>query len=164
MSGGTKGQASPRWAILRRFTISKNGSLYLDRLRIVQTPWFGVYLHHIARPDLDRDPHNHPWKFASFVLRGGYSEYVYSDVAGGLYTCEKRSWRPFSFHRLGLADAHRIDAVAPHCVTLVFVGRRVRDWGFWPEDRSYVPWRRYLAEQAESDTTATGTSRTWATP
>jgi hypothetical protein len=55
---------------------------YLVRLRIVQTPWFGIYLHDIHEDDGDRDPHNHPWSFLSFVLRGYYTERVYPDPLG----------------------------------------------------------------------------------
>ncbi len=54
------GKRSPRWAIWARMTIPcKDGLLYLTRLRVVATPWFGVYVHDIHEDDGDRDPHDH---------------------------------------------------------------------------------------------------------
>jgi hypothetical protein len=158
-----KGEAGARWAFMRRFTIYKNDAIYLDRLRLVQTPWFGIYLHRIEQPDLDRDPHDHPWTFGSLVLRGGYVErfhpvpHVHRDMH-----VSTRRWGRWTWHRMGTEAAHRIMHVEPGTVTLVLVGRRRRDWGFHTPD-GFVPWRRYLAEQAASNTTATGTSRTFAT-
>jgi hypothetical protein len=158
-----KGEPGARWAFMRRFTIYKNDAIYLDRLRLVQTPCFGVYLHHIEQPDLDRDPHDHPWSFGSLVLRGGYVErfHPYPNVHRDFHVVT-RQWRRWSWHRMGTATAHRITSVQPGTVTLVFVGRRRRDWGFHTV-AGFVPWRDYLHGQAASTTTATGTSRTFPT-
>lgn len=163
VKNAVKGEAGARWAFMRRFTIYKNDAIYLDRLRIVQTPWFGVYLHRIEQPDLDRDPHDHPWTFGSLVLRGGYVEryHPFPHVARDLRV-SVRTWARWTWHTMGTAAAHRILTVQPKTVTLVLVGRRVREWGFHTEG-GFVPWRPYLAEQAASETTATGTSRTFPT-
>lgn len=141
---------SARWALFERFDIrGEDGELYLRRWRIVQTPWFGIYLHKIATPDKDRDLHDHPWPFLSVVLRGGYDELLHEHPAddamqgyrplGGLV---RRRWLSFGFRRS--TDAHRI--VRLHRTptwTLVFVGRRRRDWGFYTE-RGWVQWECYL--------------------
>lgn len=58
-----------RWALLSALDVG-DPDPYLDRLRLVQTPLFGLYLHHIHRPDREPDPHDHPWWFASLVLTG----------------------------------------------------------------------------------------------
>ena len=68
-----------RWAFLSGLDIGAGGDPYLDRLRIIQTPWFGLYLHHIHRPDREPDPHDHPWWFASLVLTGWYEEELWHD-------------------------------------------------------------------------------------
>lgn len=154
-----QGEAGARWAFMRRFTIYKNDAIYLDRLRLVQTPWFGVYLHRIEQPDLDRDPHDHPWPFASLVLRGGYREMFHPRPRIANHGVE-REWGRWSLHTMGIETAHRIRSVEPRTVTLVFVGRLVRKWGFWTE-QGFAPWKEYLAQQAASVTTATGTSRTF---
>src|SRR3954449_5709224 len=67
---------SPKWAFMERFEVPDydGDGNYLTRLRIVQTPWFGVYLHRFDGPDPRPTLHDHPWPFLSFVLRGGYTE------------------------------------------------------------------------------------------
>jgi hypothetical protein len=65
------GQRSPRWAFMRRFRLTTaEGDTYLDRLRVVQTPWFGIYLHRLGTPDPGLDLHDHPWPFVSIILVG----------------------------------------------------------------------------------------------
>lgn len=139
----TQGQRSPRWAFWAKMLIPcQNGIPYLFRLRIIQTPLFGVYLHDIYEPDGDRDSHNHPWSFVSIVLRGSYVERVYSDPEHSDEYVEKTHTR-FSAHRMGKTEAHRIIYAAPGLKTLILVGRRdSKGWGFFV-DRRYVPWQEY---------------------
>jgi hypothetical protein len=103
---------------------------FLRRLRIVQTPWLGVYIHWIDRPDEDRDPHDHPWPVVSIILRGGYTERLFTDLEVSTVR-ERRRW---SLHRVPTTVAHQILTVAPRTVTLMLIGRRQRGWGFWTEN------------------------------
>lgn len=138
--GGTPG-AKKRWAFLEGFDIGIEGDPYLDRLRIVQTPWFGVYLHHIHRPDNDRHPHDHPWTFWSLILAGGYRERVWPDKRdSGLW--KGRARKRWSFMRMGREAAHMISEIDGPLWTLVFTGPRRAEWGFW-EDGTFVSWRKY---------------------
>jgi hypothetical protein len=125
-----------------RFHIEKNGVLYLDRLRIMQTPWFGVMLHRIHTPDLDRDPHDHPWPFASLILRGWYTEELWdtADIASGSRHRIRSRW---SVKTIRLSQAHKIRAVGEGLLTLVITGRRQGSWRFWTETGP-VDWRDYL--------------------
>jgi hypothetical protein len=112
--------------------------VYLRRLRLIQTPWFGLYLHWIYAPDRDRDPHDHPWWFASWVLRGGYVEDVWTT---------RLRWRQhvrgrFSVHHMLTHHAHAIKSIEPGTITAVLVGPRCREWGFWTPE-GWVHWRRY---------------------
>lgn len=137
------GKRSPRWAFMQRMTIPcEDGTDYLTRLRIVQTPWFGVYLHDLMGPDKD-DPHDHPWDFYSFIVKGAYTETVHPapavDLSIGKYT---RTWRQFSWHRMDRYWAHRIWYVAPGTKSLIFVGKRSRTWGFY-KDGEWIPWETY---------------------
>ncbi len=50
-----------------------DGIVYLDRWGW-ECRWFGVFLHRMDGPDPGLDFHDHPWSFASLVLRGGYVE------------------------------------------------------------------------------------------
>jgi hypothetical protein len=140
------GLRSPRWAFMRRFTLTTaEGDTYLDRLRIVETPWFGVYLHRLGTPDPGVDLHDHPWPFVSVILRGGYHEAVaetrlapeYARRAEAMPMADfmrgfPRTWRAGSVHRLRLTQCHRITGLlrAPTW-TLILVGRRQQPWGFY---------------------------------
>jgi len=137
-----------RWAFMSRFDIDDpvTGELYLRRWRIVQTPWFAVYLHKIATPDKDRDLHDHPWSFLSLILRGGYDEerLVYDNGLDG-DMCSKmfrRGWLSLGWRRA--TDAHRITRLhRTPTWTLVLTGPRRRSWGFYT-DAGYRDWKTYL--------------------
>jgi hypothetical protein len=116
------------------------GQVFLRRLRILQTPWFGVYLHWINEEDHDRDPHEHPSTFWSLVLRGWYTEHVFSRPGA---TGDIVSRSRFSLHCMPRSKAHLITAAGERTVTLVVTGCRVDTWGFWT-DSGFVPWRSYL--------------------
>jgi hypothetical protein len=140
-----------RWALFSIFDIPSQalpGFVYLRRLRIVQTPWFGNYLHWIFTPDLDQDPHDHPWPFWTIVLRGGYDECRWKIrpccVQGSLEHAEFsiHRWKRFSIHKVDMDEAHQIFSIKPNTTTLVFVGRRRREWGFYTPD-GFVDWRKY---------------------
>lgn len=118
--------------------------LYLRRWRLIQTPWFGVYLHRIVLPDFDRDPHDHPWNFVSVVLRGWYREKVFHSHSDR-QRCEGAisSYHPWSsWHLMPLDKAHMITDISLPLWTLVFVGRRQFDWGFWTKN-GWVHWDTY---------------------
>ena len=147
----TKGTPSPRWAVWARFLIRcKSGEPYLARLRLIQTPLFGVYLHDIFEPD-DGDPHNHPWSFVSIVLRGAYTEYVYLDPLGEPRRLVSKRHGRWSAHAMGRKAAHRIVAADPKLKTLILTGPRSSSgWGFFEPrplssggGRRYVPWQEY---------------------
>lgn len=147
------GQRSPRWAFWDKMIIPcGDGEEYLARLRLVQTPWFGIFLHDIYEPDADRDPHNHPWPFISILLRGSYTERVYP-LPGDM---NPRMWRyfrthkhrRFSAHRMGRKSAHRITHLRGKVKTLIFTGKRAPEgWGFFI-DGVYFPWQDYERDHA----------------
>jgi hypothetical protein len=130
-----------RWAFMQRFEINdaENGE-YLHRLKIVQTPLFGVYVHRIFRPDVDRHLHDHPWWFAALILSGGYVETHQRSADAPVTT---RSWRRWSVHPVATGERHKIDIVAPNTRTLILVGPKTCDWGFWTETGK-VGWETYL--------------------
>jgi hypothetical protein len=136
---------SPRWAFMQRLDIpdaADPSRVYLRRLRVLQTPWFGLLWHRLLLPDSDRAPHDHPWPFASFVVSGKYSERLYARPEAALEEWVDREWRRFSFHTIDTHVAHRITEVSPGTVTLVLTGRRAREWGFWTR-KGFVAWRAY---------------------
>lgn len=135
------GRPSARWAVMEKFIIrGKAGDPYLIRWRIVHTPYFGVLLHKIIRPDEDPVPHDHPWSFATLILRGGYTEEVMTDA---WYRIDK--WGIGSVHRFKRGMYHRILALrgGGPCWTLVLTGPRRDSWGFLVNG-VHVNWKEYL--------------------
>jgi hypothetical protein len=131
-----------RWAFNESYDIGRVdsfGSPMIRRKRLVQTPLFSVYLHHLLRPDADRDLHDHPWSFLTLILRGGYVE---DHSTGG--KPGTRAWKRFSVHQMrAKVDRHRIISVEPNTLTLVLLGRHKRDWGFYTPS-GWVNYRNYL--------------------
>jgi hypothetical protein len=143
----TAGQAGSRWGFLSGIDIGADGDPYLDRLRILETPWLAVYLHHIHREDRDPDPHDHPWGFISLVLAGSYIERVWPDKRKPVALRYLRLHERFTFGFLGRKSAHLITTIEAPLWTLVITGPRRGDWGFWEAGR-FVHWREYIGDPA----------------
>ena len=50
----TRDGGHPRFRIMSRFVVpnyDSTGEDYLRRLRIIETPWFGVFLHRLGTPE-----------------------------------------------------------------------------------------------------------------
>jgi len=136
-----------RWGMLSGLDIGADGDPYLDRLRLIETPLFAVFLHHIHRPDRDPDPHDHPWPFVSVVLCGSYREKVWLDkTEPDLRGCFIRNRKRWSLRSLSRDAAHMITRIDGPLWTLVITGRShgTDSWGFWPGGR-FVPWRTYIS-------------------
>lgn len=120
---------------------SREGVLHFRRWRLLSTPWFSVFVHNISRSDEDLHPHNHPFSFCSFILKGGYTESV--------------SWWDsyFDSYPMGRTETHKAGSVVYHDTydyhkikltdgkpawTLVFTGPRTKkQWGYLV-DRKHV--------------------------
>lgn len=139
------------WRKSSRFLIGASNPVgpMLERWRLIQTPWFGIYLHHIYREDMDRTPHDHPWEFRSIVLRGGYVEEHHTDIRQRGLVGGHREYRAGQYHLFPLADAHRIVHVESGTVTLVLTGRKQRIWGFWDHEQGQgAVWTDYRYSEA----------------
>jgi hypothetical protein len=137
---------SQRWALMTKFEIpqyDKPLENYLTRWRIIQTPFFAVYLHKITAPDSRPTLHDHPWNFLSVVLRGGYHEVRRYDGRGD-FERDDFEWLPsehhirrFNFKRA--TDTHYITVLDRNPTwTLLLVGRRKREWGFVDRDGTWT--------------------------
>ena len=124
-----------RWAFMRPFRIPSTAHperTYLWRLRIIQTPWFALYLHKIMLPDDDRHPHNHPFEFTSLILKGGYTEERYINPwTSRVPVIRHHRW--LTTNKMSVGTFHRIISTFGRkpAWTLVFIGRRTQDWGFF---------------------------------
>ena len=115
---------------------------YLERYYIFlkDRQWFpfNVFLHKFLKGDPD-DLHDHPWPYATLILKGGYWE----------TTPEGRFWRGAGhFRRCKANSFHRIE-LEPGVTTwtLFMPGRRQRNWGFdvkgtWIDHETYLEGRR----------------------
>ena len=87
---------------------------YLERyylfLKDRKTFPFNVFLHKFLKGDPD-DIHDHPWPYATLILKGGYYEWTPNFDSTGAKISETRHWRrpghfricsPNSYHRIEL--------------------------------------------------------------
>lgn len=126
--------------------VSQKSVVHFRRWRLFWTPWFSIYLHNITNSDLDIDPHDHPWNFSSLILKGSYSEY--SKYAVENYTLEHTNvFTPLMVNKKKTIDCHKLTLLSKSVWTLVFVGRRIHDWGYqtatgWVHHKEYNRLRR----------------------
>lgn len=111
------------WVIWDRFDVPSYDNpteTYLTRWRVIGTPFFGIYLHRFTGPDPRPTLHDHPWRFVSIILRGGYVE---------VGPTGPRTVRRFNVR--GLGSVHYIESLLRNPTwTLMLVGRRQRKWGY----------------------------------
>lgn len=123
-----------RWALIRTGT---KASKWLSRLT------FGRYdhvrLHQIMQPDADRERHNHPFNYRTFILLGWYVEEVIENgkpklrVLGRGNTVATKN-----------SHFHRIDRVSDYGVTtLFFMGKDNGRWGF-DVDGAFIESRKFF--------------------
>lgn len=138
-----------RWRFFHRTElVGLDGTPYLTRWHIIDTPFGGIMLHRFHGPDPGRHLHDHPWSFLSIVLRGGYLE-------------ENFTWpvyvKRWSYHRA--EDAHRVARLfRTPTWTLIIRGRRRRQWGFFLAEAltiRWVHWETYCGvDQVDSSASA----------
>jgi hypothetical protein len=111
---------------------------------------FNVFLHKFLKSDPD-DVHDHPWPFATLILRGGYWEWRPQFNAQGLKIGEIAKWcGPGSFRTARATTYHRIELdPSVTCWTLFMPGPKQRDWGFLVRN-VWVQWEQYLKQRKAS--------------
>lgn len=111
---------------------------------------YNVFLHKFLKSDPD-DVHDHPWNYASLILKGGYWEWLPVFDAEGQKITEVKQWRGAGKFRFGkMSTYHRIELdpdVTPW--TLFFVGPRKREWGFLVNNK-WIHYESYLAERKDN--------------
>jgi hypothetical protein len=109
---------------------------------------FNLFLHKFLKSDPD-DLHDHPWPYATLILKGGYYEWVPTYDQQGRKLCEVAVWRRPGHFRISSADSfHRIE-LDPEvtCWTLFMPGPQKREWGFatrggWIQHEQYIESRK----------------------
>lgn len=90
------------------------------RFTLFRNRWFTVYLHRLDAPQWHPDCHDHPWKFVTLLLRGGYEELIGNTI----------HWRrPGSILYRPAESSHNVRTRGV-AWSLVIRGRTRRKWGF----------------------------------
>lgn len=137
------------WMLLDRVDIPAHDTdaTMFTRWRLVQTPWFGLWVHRHHLPD---QPvlHDHPRPFVSIRLRGGYWERFD-------YMRPPRRVRWVNVKRA--LDCHYIERLDREPTwTFVLAGRRQRTWGYIvPVTREWVPFHEHPLGQRFDDAMGT---------
>ena len=124
---------------------------YLERYYVFlrDRKWFpfNVFLHKFLKSDPD-DVHDHPWPYATIILKGGYYEWVPQFNSKNEKIGEIAKWRgPGHFRTCGATSYHRIELdPSVECWTLFMPGIKQRDWGFLVKNK-WVQWEQYLANR-----------------
>ena len=109
---------------------------------------FNIFLHKFLKGDPD-DVHDHPWPYATLILKGGYYEWVPEFNSEGHKTGEFRHWRsPGHFRICGANSYHRVELKEGVTAwTLFMPGPHKREWGFLTKS-GWVHNDEYLKERA----------------
>lgn len=122
-----------------------NNEPYLERyyvfLKDRKSFPFNIFIHKFLKSDPD-DLHDHPWSYFTFILKGGYYEWIPG------VNCEIRKWRgPGHFRMCKANSLHRIELKEGiTCWTLFVPFAKVREWGFISKGQ-WVQWEEYLARR-----------------
>ena len=144
-------QLFQRWGRYRVIMDRLDGEPYLERyyvfLRDRNRFPFNIFLHKFLKSDPD-DVHDHPWPFATLILKGGYWEWRPQFNHLGEKTGEIAKWcGPGSFRTASANTYHRIE-LDPDitCWTLFMPGAKQRDWGFLVKNK-WIQWEQYLEQR-----------------
>lgn len=114
----------------------KDGFVLFKRWRILNLGIFTIDIHEFFLPednedltfDKDHFLHNHPRRFLSFVMDGGYDEEYKAHAHA---ETEYRKVRKGCFNWVSLKCFHRIKKLHSKYVrTLIFTSKNLKDWGF----------------------------------
>ena len=119
---------------------------------------FNVFLHRFLKSDPD-DVHDHPWPYATLILKGGYYEWIPKFNDKGEKIGELQVWRrPGHFRVCGSTSYHRIELdPSVDCWTLFMPGPQRREWGFLVNNK-WVHNDQYLKEKANESRQQMGNS------
>ena len=110
---------------------------------------FNVFLHKFHKGDPD-DVHDHPWPYATLILKGGYWEWIPQFDSEGKKFGEIAHWRrPGHFRICGANSYHRIE-LDPSVTTwtLFMPGPQKREWGFLVKNK-WIHNDEYLTHKAK---------------
>lgn len=106
----------------------------------------GRVLHHFTAAH-DHDYHDHPFPFRSTILHGGYREELAEALPDGTLAVALIERPPGTSHEVAAGTIHKlVGLLASDCWTLIQVGEKEREPGFYRADEAGV-WHRHWHEQ-----------------
>ena len=128
-----------------------NNEPYLERYYVflkdrTQFP-FNVFLHKFLKSDPD-DVHDHPWPYATIILKGGYWEWIPVFDSNAKKIGEVSKWRGTGHMRTSKAISfHRIEIdPSVECWTLFMPGPHEKEWGFLTKGK-WIQHEEYLKDK-----------------
>jgi hypothetical protein len=118
--------------------------IYLERWELLSLLGYEIYLHHFLGDDWALDPHDHPRRFISIGLKGGYIEDSYKCSETSDMITEKKFKAPW-IRSFPAEHIHRIrmEKKGETAWTVVIVLRKSRRWGFWQYGK-WIGWKDYV--------------------
>ena len=130
----------------------QNQEPYLERYYVFlkNRSWFpfNIFIHKFLKSDPDH-VHDHPWPYATLILRGGYYEWLPVFDNDNKKIGEVCNWRGPGHFRISSATSyHRIE-LDPNVTawTMFMPGPQRREWGFLVNNK-WIHNEKYLTEQA----------------
>lgn len=124
--------------ILRREDIAGGA---LRRWTLLRLPrGRALYLHHFRCSDA-RSLHDHPKRFVTVGILGGYVEESLEPAFLAEIRCRRRFVAPW-IRTFPARHVHRVRVSPRGCWTLAYVGPKTREWGFLHRNR-WIPWQRF---------------------
>jgi hypothetical protein len=126
----------------------ENNAPYLERYYIFlkDRTWFpfNIFIHKFLKSDPD-DVHDHPWPYATLILKGGYWEWIPVFNTMGEKFTEYKVWRgPGHFRFCHAESYHRIELDPEVTAWSLFIpGPKKREWGFLVNNK-WIHNERYL--------------------
>ena len=110
---------------------------------------FNVFIHKFHKSDPD-DVHDHPWPYATLILKGGYYEWIPNFNSNGEMIGEIKHWRKPGHFRICNANSyHRIELDPTVTAWTMFMpGPQKREWGFLVKNK-WIPNGNYLESRKQ---------------
>ena len=138
---------NPDCPMMHRTGFALGGKTPLGR-----TGLFSVRLHRFCPDFIDEHPHDHPWPFVTFVIKGEYDDLVprvemhcdpsngartssFPHMTGDLVVGDKM--RPGKLRYRRAQHIHSTRVGPKGCTTIVVTGPVIRQWGFWSRGSFY---------------------------
>lgn len=119
---------------------------------------FNIFIHRFLLSDLS-DLHDHPFPYFTFILKGGYWEWIpiYNELSQ--ITGETKVWRGCGHFRFCKANSYHRVEIEPDvdCWTLFMPGPQIREWGFlthvdWKfETQQWIQHDQYIVDKLTSE-------------